>query len=449
LLHQYESEGEPVRPILDHELASAIESLQSSTATIEEQCKVLEAQKDALIKIKALNKPNADVEHARDERRRKEGQEKARLDVAVKDVVASMSEQLSDTQREIETEKSALKSYLTERFSSDDLILSRLPGLVSKIVTEPAISEDEKSIEQWCKAIVSFRTTEIKARVDTVYLTYVAQSPSDETSTTPDADCKERKAALQAEMEELYSEIASIAEMVVEHEIRKPVIETRDRNRKDKAQARTSWLTYIMSTINFMSERLELITEGTRSSDEFQQALAHVQEAAEKRIPPVPVAAPTPSTNRTASNPLAFTPMTKLPPSKALDLPITIQDALRYAGVSLNHSTIEDLQDCILHVQLEKEQKLRDQYDSVATCTHEKLAERLHAVDRDLEVILSVLYKHTPFAQVNLTSPQLTKQLETMELELEQKEGELLEAESNELSLSDPKVRAFIAKYGK
>jgi len=82
-LHQYESEGEPVRPILDHELASAIESLQSSTATIEEQCKVLEAQKDALIKIKALNKPNADVEHARDERRRKEGQEKARLDVAV------------------------------------------------------------------------------------------------------------------------------------------------------------------------------------------------------------------------------------------------------------------------------------------------------------------------------------------------------------------------------
>jgi len=204
-----------------------------------------------------------------------------------------------------------------------------------------------------------------------------------------------------------------------------------------------------MSTIKFMSERLELITEGTRSSDEFQQALAHVQEAAEKRVPPVPVAAPTPSTNRTASNPLAFTPMTKLPPSKALDLPITIQDALRYAGVSLNHSTIEDLQDCILHVQLEKEQKLRDQYDSVATCTHEKLAERLHAVDRDLEVILSVLYKHTPFAQVNLTSPQLTKQLETMELELEQKEGELLEAESNELSLSDPKVRAFIAKYGK
>ena len=84
LLHQYESEGEPVRPILDHEIASAIESLQSSTAAIEEQCKVLEAQKDALMRLKALDKPNLDVEHARNERRRKEGQEKTRLDVSVR-----------------------------------------------------------------------------------------------------------------------------------------------------------------------------------------------------------------------------------------------------------------------------------------------------------------------------------------------------------------------------
>jgi len=83
LLHQYEADEEPVRPILDHELASAIGSLQSSTAAIEEQCKVLEAQKSAILQLRALEKPNLDVEHARNERRRKETQEKARLDVAV------------------------------------------------------------------------------------------------------------------------------------------------------------------------------------------------------------------------------------------------------------------------------------------------------------------------------------------------------------------------------
>jgi hypothetical protein len=83
ILHQYEAEDEPVRPIMDHELAAAIDSLQTSAAAIEKQCKILEAQKDALMKLKALDKPNLDVEHERNERRRKELQEKARLDVSV------------------------------------------------------------------------------------------------------------------------------------------------------------------------------------------------------------------------------------------------------------------------------------------------------------------------------------------------------------------------------
>ena len=83
ILHQYEAEEEPVRPILDHELASAIDSLQNSTAAIEAQCQVLEAQKAALMQLKALEKPNLDVEHLRNDRKRKENQEKGRLDVAV------------------------------------------------------------------------------------------------------------------------------------------------------------------------------------------------------------------------------------------------------------------------------------------------------------------------------------------------------------------------------
>jgi hypothetical protein len=56
---------------------------------------VLEAQKDALLKLKALDKPNLDVEHARNERRRKEGQEKARLDLAVRCISSTKSSWLT------------------------------------------------------------------------------------------------------------------------------------------------------------------------------------------------------------------------------------------------------------------------------------------------------------------------------------------------------------------
>jgi hypothetical protein len=134
---------------------------------------------------------------------------------------------------------------LSERFGSDDQILGKLPGIVSKLIAEVEGSEDDKSIEQWCKAIISFRTGEIKARVDAVYLNSLSDKISDGGSVTPDEELQERKLALQAEMEELHSEIASIAEMVVEHELRKPINEMKERQDREMTQARAAWLNYV------------------------------------------------------------------------------------------------------------------------------------------------------------------------------------------------------------
>lgn len=152
---------------------------------------------------------------------------------------------MTESQREVDTEKSTIRSYLSERLASDDQILSRLPGIVSKLVTEPEVSEDEKSIEQWCNAIISFRTGEIKARVDAVYLTTVSEQPSSGHSDMSIDELRVRKATLQAELEELHSEIASVAEMVVEHELRKPMNEMKERKDREVTQARGAWLNYV------------------------------------------------------------------------------------------------------------------------------------------------------------------------------------------------------------
>lgn len=154
-------------------------------------------------------------------------------------------EQLTDTQREIDAQKATLKSYLAERLSSDDQILSRLPGIVSQIVTEPEVSEDEKSVEQWCKAIISYRTAEMTARVDTVYLNSLSNSSPDDLPDVSEEELTERKAVLQAELEDLHSEIASIAEMVIEHEIRKPMMNVKERKERERKQARSAWLQYV------------------------------------------------------------------------------------------------------------------------------------------------------------------------------------------------------------
>lgn len=161
------------------------------------------------------------------------------------DISTTINEQLADAQRDIDGEKSTLKSFLTERLASDDQILSRLPGIVSQIVAESEINEDEQSIEQWCKAIISYRTAAVKAKVDTVYLMSLADHTPEDLPQAPEEELEERKAALQAELEDLHSEIASVAEMVVEHELRKPMMDMKERKERETVQARSAWLNYV------------------------------------------------------------------------------------------------------------------------------------------------------------------------------------------------------------
>ncbi|CAI6337545.1 unnamed protein product [Periconia digitata] len=453
LLHQYEADDEPIRPILDHELASAIGSLQTSTAAIEEQCKVLEAQKSAILQLKALEKPNLDAEHARNERRRKEVQEKARLDAAANDVSTNVEEQLADAQREIDGEKTTLKNYLTERLASDDQILSRLPALVSQISTEPETSEDEKSIEQWFKAIISYRTAEVKAKVETVYLENLAGSnPTDIPIGSVD-ELREQKAALQAELDDLHSEIASVTEMVLEHELRKPIMEQKQRKEAERIQARGAWLNYVLTTLEYMAKRLKTVTAYTENIDQFQQAVTHVHKAAAKTMPDPTIITqaktPRPSRRITSGSLSAFTPAPSLKPSKTMELPPALQDALRHVNVSVSHENMESLLEALFKAKVERGTKLREHCNSNLSSTHKTLGERGTRADSELRIITRSLHRHTPFQKVRLTNPELEEELFKMERDIETASDQLVIAETNELSLSDAKVRNFIAKYGK
>lgn len=199
-----------------------------------------------------------------------------------------------------------------------------------------------------------------------------------------------------------------------------------------------------------MSKRLDTVNAATTDTDEFQQAIAHISDAASKRMPNVHAQHPTPVKRRTSSVPLsAFTPITKLKPTPTLNLPAALQDALRHAAISFSQDNLETLQDALIHAQGEREKKVQEQFQSTTTTTHERLAERASKADRDLKIVMDALYAHTPFQQVSLTNPKLEAQLKALERELEDKDRELIDAEGNELSMSDPRVRAFIAKYGR
>lgn len=144
---------------------------------------------------------------------------------------------------------------------------------MSQIVTEPESSEDEKSVEQWCKAIVTYRTADMKSRVDSVYLNSLSKFSPADLPNVSEQELSDRKAALQAELDDLHAEIASIAEMAVEHEIRKPVMDAKERTEKELTQARSSWLRYVSLTLHESKQRLTM--KGHVDTRVYEQAAGY------------------------------------------------------------------------------------------------------------------------------------------------------------------------------
>lgn len=207
----------------------------------------------------------------------------------------------------------------------------------------------------------------------------------------------------------------------------------------------------MLSTLEYMGKRLDTVATYTRNVDEYQQALAHIRDAATARMPePSDVASPSKARKRAPSGSKSiFSPALKLKPTPVLDLPPALQEALRRANISFSKENIDVLLESLAQTQLEREKKLQDHYSSSLLAMHGTLAERLSTADADLKSILKGLYAHTPFKRVHLTDPKLEDELKHLEKELDKAEDQLVSAEANELSLSDPRVKAFIAKYGK
>lgn len=206
----------------------------------------------------------------------------------------------------------------------------------------------------------------------------------------------------------------------------------------------------VLSTLDFMSARFDTLTSHTRTMDEFQTALMHVHTAALQHLSPDPTTEAKPPLKRhpTHKSQSSFAAI-KLKPTKSLDIPPALQDALRHAGISFNQDSIEALRDSLVKTQLEREKKLAEHYVSASSSTHDELAQRFGRADAEARVITDALYAHTPFGTTRLVDPEVEQGIEKAEEDVRDVESELLNAEANLLSLDDARVREFVRKYGR
>ncbi|KAF2091762.1 hypothetical protein K490DRAFT_31952 [Saccharata proteae CBS 121410] len=402
------------RPLRDDDFRTAIEALENSTAAIELQSRALEVQKDALIALKKQNNgANEKVQRREEDRRRRSAKEKAELDFAVEGLVDAVDERVTYAQKRTKATLTALNSTATERLTSDDRTLAALNTMAPKLEATPNSEVDMKMVEDWCSSITSFRAASIRARVDRIFqenLSPVRSEPDDqeaEDSSVEEAGTE--KEALKEELEVLHSEIASVTEMVVEHEARGPIRRLLKESEDREKDQQRRWLVYILSSLDYMTTRLDTIATHAKDFGSYQTVLdelVSIFKQEKKELADFAAPSPKPSHSRARSKAKAL---------EDIEYSTATKQILRHLDTATPGGTLAQAKSGLAKSAIDSEVRLFEHLNGSRVAAIQDLASSIGGSDSDLQSILEALYANTEYKDVHLVNQPLDRRLRRLD----------------------------------
>ncbi|KAF2098791.1 hypothetical protein NA57DRAFT_76030 [Rhizodiscina lignyota] len=401
----------------EDDLLSAIESLESSTAAIEKHQKVLEGQKSALQQLIGRNFSHESVETERDEHPGlPDAHESSRLKVAVEETVESINEDVSTTSDMVTSTVRSLATYASERLSSDDQTLEAISKLDLQNSQGPQMT-DTKIIEQWCRSLVSFRTAEVKARIESIYNSAVTEASEGAVDTSLDSNSQQEKDALQSELQTLREEIASVAEMVVENELRKPVVTFIERSASERVRAQREWLDYVLSSFRYIIGRLDCLEACASDLNVFHSALREINEALESsQSENISDAVATPTTSHKTRHTSAYSEVIRAGRKGSATLDDDdILRLLRNLDIDIPSKTNSTAHAIVANSLASRSTRLQTQFTAAELSTLQTLGEYLEHQDANAQSALSTLYANTAYWTKSLSNPLLGAEIASLE----------------------------------
>ncbi|KAJ9635945.1 hypothetical protein H2199_008299 [Coniosporium tulheliwenetii] len=413
ILSKAPDRAQTVRPIFDHEIQTAIESLENSTAAIKTQSRALEVQKQALLALKAQNDaPSEMAKRVSADRNRKYVQELQSLDIAAQELSDSAADQLAALQREVKSSRASLLTSITERLTADDRLLTSIGKLAPKLQQAPEDHDGLKSVEQRCRALVAFRTAETKTRVDALYRQSLHEYSSEDGSQKPAEELTAERGELEAELETLHAEIASVADMVVEHELREPILRSIKRSKDSQMAEQEKWSAYVISTLEYLASRLDVMGAHAQELHPLHRATEEISSALDDElVKPLtaramsPIKSPTKGKHLLHATKPSWGMHSKTPSEEA------VQRLLRHLDISAPSSDAKKFHKALDAALIDREGWLQEHQDSVTASTTQAVAQVMRRADEELQVVLSSLYASSDYATVHLSSKTLDERL--------------------------------------
>lgn len=134
-------------PILVEDFESAISALEASTASIEKQCQLLEAQKNALLEIQARNASNK-ADGVKAQRSSKFTREKSHAEFEASELADALQSKIERSLKQCEGATDGIQSTVERVLEKDDRLLDGLQKVLPQLADAVAGSENVDEIER-------------------------------------------------------------------------------------------------------------------------------------------------------------------------------------------------------------------------------------------------------------------------------------------------------------
>ncbi|KAG6105759.1 hypothetical protein E4U31_001249 [Claviceps sp. LM219 group G6] len=444
-----------VQAVTEEDLRLAIEQLGQSTETIDKQTETLRQQRDALsrmVKRQAENKARR-REMERAQRRSKDVQ-RAQLTKEVDTITQDISLRLA----ELELQGPSINHQVSALLQSDDALLSGLQKLGWEL-EQPDVDEERavEKLREICLRLITMTVQTIRARLDTIYLeTLVAAENSGAMKPATGQEVTE----LQEEVESLYSEISSVAQISIEKQYLEPALQSIATKNGRSLSKTVSSLNYVTACLSHLQERISRLHAHVESHKSYQLA-AEAMTATAKAELAINVA---PSAKTTSKNPIPISPIRRAPQRSSAaiqegssddgDEESALETLLKRLAISLPP---ED--EASPTARLNALAKIVDQRsrkcDEVAHAAQESLeiVTRAHLTDAKLAVQLlqDSILAESPFGHVNIVDPDIEGSIDVLRQELDKVQGKLrtLEEQGKRIVASSRVKRdEFVERWG-
>lgn len=404
------------RPLSDEEFEHAISSLESSTAAIDAQCQIMEAQKRALLDFKAKNK-TSDDRAARFESlkpQHKLARDKAQLDLELGQISSALHERLRSSMAQTENATTSLPSKVERLLEKDDRLLDGLQKIVPKLQGNDNDSQGLDQLDRLCHAFTVLEAKAIRTQIDA---TYKRNLPDQTTTTHPQSSDSELD-AVRSELAELSSEIDGLLSLVAENHYRAPITKRLGSARSESHSEAARWSEYLGSTLHYLAARLEALNEHFQHLHAHRAALAAVSQTLDKTL-----AAPSTkadeavqsSTSKFAQAQRGLKPL-RLVQANLPEAPDASAQLLRHLDIRQPDTVGADKLSQNLHTTtLDRHDKLAAFAASTDEALTKLLGESLGRADVDARDLLSAVFAHSQYGERRLVDEEVHRELDVLE----------------------------------